>query len=77
MAGDYEELDMVLLTIRAWLWYNPGTLMAMSGQMVPHGIGCVEGNRGVISFYMQDNVHEHMDIVQCNFMHLSNVPGHC
>lgn len=75
-VGDHEELDMVLPTLGLRLRYNPGTVVVMSGQLIPHGVGGVSGDRGVISFYMRDNVHDHMDVVRCNYMHLDKVPGH-
>jgi hypothetical protein len=71
---DHEELDMVLPTIGLRLWYDPGSVLAMSGQLIKHGVGPVSGNRGVVSFYMRDNVHDHMDVVRCNYMHVDHVP---
>jgi hypothetical protein len=73
-VGNHEELDMVLPTIGLRLQYNPGSVLAMSGQLIKHGVGPISGNRGVVSFYMRDNVHDHMDIVRCNYMHVDHVP---
>jgi hypothetical protein len=72
--GDYEELDMVLPTLSLRLRYNPGSVLAMSGQLIKHGVGTVGGNRGIVSFYMRDNIHELMNVVRCNYMHVDHVP---
>jgi hypothetical protein len=73
-VGDHEELDMVLPTIGLRLRYNPGSVLAMSGQLIKHGVSPISGNRGVVSFYMRDNVHDHMDVVRCNYVHVDHVP---
>ncbi|KAF8548650.1 hypothetical protein OG21DRAFT_1369760, partial [Imleria badia] len=35
-VGDHEELDMVLPSIGIQIWYDPGTAVAMSGQLLLH-----------------------------------------
>ena len=45
-----------------------GTVIAFSGQMLEHGVSQVEGERGVLSYYMQDNIHEYIDVSCCNYM---------
>ena len=67
-VGCYNGLDFVVPTIRHRLRYEPGTVIALSGQMLEHGVGPVEGQRGVLSYYMRDNVHEYMDVPRCNYM---------
>ncbi|KAF8421127.1 hypothetical protein L210DRAFT_3510290 [Boletus edulis BED1] len=63
-VGEHEELDMVLSTLGIRLRYNPGMVVAFPGSLLHHGVGHVTGNRGSIAFYMQQSVHEHVDIVR-------------
>ena len=51
-------------------------ILRLSGQLLEHSVGKVEGDRGIISLYMRDNVHEYMDVVCCNYMECSNIPGY-
>ncbi|KAF8550175.1 hypothetical protein OG21DRAFT_1397884, partial [Imleria badia] len=60
-VGDHKELNMVLPSIEIWLWYNPGSVVAMSGQLLQHRVGVVDGDWGVVLLYMHDNVHEHVN----------------
>ncbi|KAF8422995.1 hypothetical protein L210DRAFT_3422984 [Boletus edulis BED1] len=76
-VGEYEELDMVLSSLGIQLQYNPGMVVALPGPLLHHGVGHVTRNRGSIAFYMWQSVHKHVDIVQCNFMHVSQVPIDC
>ena len=73
---DYSDLDFVIPTIGLWVCYNPSTILGLSGQLLEHSVGKVEGDRGIISLYMRDNVHEYMDVVCCNYMECSNIPGY-
>ncbi|KAF8121620.1 hypothetical protein EV363DRAFT_1110964, partial [Boletus edulis] len=57
-CGAYDDLDLVLPCLGLRLRYNPGTRVAMSGHLLQHGVSSVSGDRGVISLYMRDNVHE-------------------
>lgn len=71
-VGEYSDLRFVLPTIGYELQYNPGTVLALSGQLLEHGVSIADGERGVVSFYMHDNVHEFMDVVRCNYMEYQN-----
>lgn len=71
-VGNYEELDMVVPTIGMRLRYNPGTILAMSGQLLMHGVGAVEGNRGIVSFYMRDNVHKMVGVPRCDYANIQS-----
>ena len=74
-VGKYWDLDLTLPTIGLRLWYDPGTVVALSGQLIHHGVDAVGANRGVVAFYMQDNMHEHLDVGRCNVMEVNRVPG--
>ena len=51
-VGDYTGLDFAIPTIKHWLQYDPGTVIAFLGQMIEHGVGQVEGKQRVLSYYM-------------------------
>ena len=68
MVGNYTGLDFAIPTIKHWLQYDPGTVIALLGQMLEHGVSQVEGEWGVLSYYMQDNAHEYIDVSCCNYM---------
>lgn len=72
-VGNYSDLDIAIPTISRRFRYNPGTAVAFSGQMLQHGVGQAEGDRGVLSFYMRDNVHEFVDVPRSNFMQYKQV----
>ena len=75
IVGEYWDLDLTLPTIGLRLRYDPGTVVALSGQLIHHGLDAAGANRGVVAFYMRDNVHEHLDVGRCNFMEVNRVPG--
>ncbi|KAF8121181.1 hypothetical protein EV363DRAFT_1406522 [Boletus edulis] len=75
LNGAYDDLDLVLPCLGLRLRYNPGTRVAMSGHLLQHGVSSVSGDRGVISLYMRDNVHEHRGIVRCHYMEVRKVAG--
>lgn len=43
-------------------------MVAISGQLLEHGIGPAQGNQGIVSFYIRDNVHEFVNVARCNYM---------
>ncbi|KIK15625.1 hypothetical protein PISMIDRAFT_114784, partial [Pisolithus microcarpus 441] len=52
MVGEYKLLDFVILTLALWLHYNPGTVIALSGSSLKHGVGHVEGDHACLAYYM-------------------------
>ena len=60
--GDYADGIMVFPNLGVHLRYNPGTLIALSGKLIQHGVEEVDGNRVCLAFYMKDNVHERLKI---------------
>lgn len=72
--GEHEDLDLVLSTIGVRAQYNPGTVAAVSGNVLHHGVAPVSGNRASMAFYMRHEVHEHVGIGRCNFMDVTKVP---
>lgn len=67
-VGDYADLDIVLPPISRRFLYEPGTAVAFSGRLLQHGVRQIEGDRGVLSFYMRDNVHQFVDVSRSNYM---------
>ncbi|KAI6011639.1 hypothetical protein EDC04DRAFT_2609810 [Pisolithus marmoratus] len=39
MVGDYPPLDFIIPTFKLCFHYNPGTIIAMSGSALEHGVG--------------------------------------
>ncbi|KAI6040998.1 hypothetical protein EDC04DRAFT_2602040 [Pisolithus marmoratus] len=64
-VGDYLPLDFIIPTFKLWFHYNPGTIIAMSGSALEHGVGYTTGNCTCLAYYMQHNVHESVGIELC------------
>lgn len=47
---------------------SPGTVVALVGKVVRHGVSACTGDRIVYAYYMRDKVHERMDIMTVDFM---------
>ncbi|KAF8124488.1 hypothetical protein EV363DRAFT_1178062 [Boletus edulis] len=47
--GTYSDLYFLLPTLGLTLQYCPGTVIAMSGKMIEHGIGQTDGDRAVLA----------------------------
>lgn len=44
------------------LEYNPGTIVAIAGKTVVHGVGQCNADRVCVAYYMRDKVHEQLGI---------------
>jgi len=73
--GNYTDLDFLIPSIHSRFMYEPGTVIALSGQLLLHGVGMANGDRGIISYYMRDNVHEFVNVPRCNYMEYKKVPA--
>ena len=71
--GTYSDLYFLLPTLGLTLQYCPGTVIAMSGKMIEHGVGQADGDRAVLAWYMRDEVHEFMHVSRSHFMRYSDV----
>jgi hypothetical protein len=47
---------MELRSLGVRLSYEPGTMVAICGKVVPHGVSDCIGERGCIAYYMRDAV---------------------
>ncbi|KAI6108435.1 hypothetical protein EDD16DRAFT_1523021 [Pisolithus croceorrhizus] len=50
--GQQQWLDMLIM-----FRYNPGTIIAMPGSVLEHGVGYADGNCTCLAYYMRQNVH--------------------
>ncbi|KAI6104915.1 hypothetical protein EDD16DRAFT_1443342, partial [Pisolithus croceorrhizus] len=57
-VGDYPPIDFVTPTLKLRFQYNLGTIIALSGSALEHGVGYSDGNHACLAYYMQQNVHE-------------------
>ncbi|KAG9309013.1 hypothetical protein JVU11DRAFT_11129 [Chiua virens] len=67
-VGQYNGLDMVFPRQRLCLQYEPGTMVAFSGQLIIHGAGDITGDQACLAWYMQRKVHSALGISECNFV---------
>ncbi|TFK59008.1 hypothetical protein BDN72DRAFT_865503 [Pluteus cervinus] len=72
-VGPYSEAWMVLETLGVDLLYRSGTMVALSGSLIPHGVECSEVGRLCLSFYMRYAVHENLGL---NLMEYTVHGGH-
>ncbi|KAI6015914.1 hypothetical protein BKA83DRAFT_4129341 [Pisolithus microcarpus] len=73
MVGDYPPLDFVIPTLNLRFRYNPGTIIAMSGSALEHGVGYTEGNRACLAYYMRHNVHQSVGVELCQPPNISDL----
>lgn len=69
-VGNYPPLDFVIPTLNLQLCYNPGTILALSGSALEHGVGAVNGDRACLTYYMQANVHQSIHVPMCQSPHI-------
>lgn len=59
-VGPYTNGIMKMPSIGIKLQYNPGTIVALSGRLVSHGVSRVDGERVCIAYFMRKNVQERL-----------------
>jgi hypothetical protein len=71
-AGTYKSCLMELPDIGAMLQYNPGTVIAICGKVLRHGVRSWEGGERICyPFYCRDNVHHRLNLPRTDWPHLS------
>ena len=60
--GPYHGARMELRSLGVRLSYEPGTIVAICGKVVPHAVSDCTGERACIAYYMRDNVHTCLNI---------------
>jgi len=56
--GEYTDGRMELPSLGVRLEYNPGTMVALAGRVVPHGVAESKGKRVCLAYFMRDRVQE-------------------
>jgi Oxygenase domain of the 2OGFeDO superfamily len=67
-VGDYSNGRVELPTFGVRLQYDPGTIVALSGKVVPHGVPKCDGNRVCLAYFMRKNVHERAGVHAASWM---------
>ncbi|KAG9311623.1 hypothetical protein JVU11DRAFT_7844 [Chiua virens] len=73
IVGNYEAIKFEMPELKIACYYPPGTVIAFSGQLLEHGVWHAAGNRSCIVWYMQEKVHEALQIQWCNFVHVCHL----
>jgi hypothetical protein len=60
--GPNQGARMELCSLGVRLSYEPGTMVAICGKVVPHGVSDCVGERACIAYYMRDMVHARLQI---------------
>lgn len=58
--GPYEDGVMEIPGAGVRLAYNSGTIVALAGRVLRHGVGAVKKDRVCFAYYMRENVHKRM-----------------
>jgi hypothetical protein len=78
--GDYTYGRMELPSLVLWLEYDPGTVIGLTGRVVPHGVANSTGNRVCLAYYMRDSVHERAGVSSrvdgCNYVYVLMIIVH-
>lgn len=67
-VGPYSKGVLELPGAGARLKYDSGTLVALGGHLLQHGVGPVIGERTCIAFYMRENVHLRLNTPPATWM---------
>jgi hypothetical protein len=60
--GEDSDGRMELPSLGLRLQYNPGTMVALAGRVVPHGVAQTNGKRVCLAYFMREKVHERAGI---------------
>lgn len=70
--GQYSEGRLIIHNLGLEFEYKSGTMVALLGRLLRHGVKEPNGNRICIAQYMRDNVHNRMGIESPGWMTLAN-----
>jgi len=56
-VGNYDDCALHIPSLGIQVLYNPGTVVAFSGQLFRHGVNEVDRARCCLAYYMRDNIH--------------------
>ncbi|TFK58244.1 hypothetical protein BDN72DRAFT_782361 [Pluteus cervinus] len=71
-TGTYRDAFMVLPGIGMELYFPPGTVVALSGSLIQHGVRCSEVDRVCLALYMRSAVHEKLELSPTSWSNLSH-----
>lgn len=69
--GNYELGRFEVPGIGLRLAYDPGTIVAVAGKTIAHGVSPCEGDRVCITYFMRDGVHEQLGIRAGGWMNIN------
>lgn len=69
--GNYELGRFEVPGIGLRLAYDPGTIVAVAGKTIAHGVSPCEGDRVCIAYFMRDGVHEQLGIRAGGWMNIN------
>lgn len=75
-VGNYRPLDIIIPTLSLRLLYNPGTIVALSGSDLQHGVPPADGDRACLAYYMRANVHGSAGVPLCHPPHIDDLKLH-
>lgn len=75
IVGCYPGACLVFGNLDLEMQYDSGTMIALLGKLLRHGVTPSDGNRVCIAFYMRDNVHERMGVESPGWMTVSRYGG--
>ena len=60
--GPYSDAVLELPGVKLHLQYNSGTVMALCGHLLQHGVSEAEGERICLAYYMSENVQRRLGV---------------
>lgn len=73
--GSYVHAWFEVPTLGTACYYPPGSVVAVSGLLVRHGVAPTEGNRLCVASYMRDNVHQAVGVHRSDWVCYHALPA--
>ena len=61
-VGGDDDTMLELEDLGIWLLYRSGTIAALSGQLLSHGVCATMAERICYAYWMRDCIHEEMQV---------------
>lgn len=74
-TGPYEGARLMLANIGVELQYDAGTMVALCGKILRHGVPETAGDRVCIAQWMRDNVHSRAKVKAPGWMYWGQYPS--
>lgn len=72
-VGEYRDGCMQLPGLGVELRYNSGTIVALCGKPIQHGVTSCDGDRGCIAYYMRDAVLDRLGLPAGTWVNLNRL----